>query len=410
MIETSVHRSCSPNPHSSPAPARPNAARRPAIHLATALIALLIVAAAPLAMAQGSGYTLIGWNDLGMHCMDADYSVFSILPPYNVIHAQLIDPSGDLVTDPDALGITVTYEAVADPDGSINTTSIGKTNFWDWVVSLFGPSTASLAPDEGLAGSNMPGPINTPQLMHFDPAFNWLSAEGIPITPYGDGGEKNYYPTMKLVARNASGSVLATTRIVLPVSDEMSCSSCHGPTSTSTAAMPTGGWITDPDPEREYRLNILLLHDEIQEGSTQFDDALAAAGYNSSGLYATVTSDGKSILCDACHGSNALPGHRPGRHLTTHRGGAQPARRGHRSLERDDPRRIRKPHGVLHLSPRLRHPLSARRYGRRGGLQRRPLHAVPELPRQHEPGRRSRPRGLVRPTHLPELPQRHGDQ
>ena len=308
MNETTVHRSCSPTPHSSPAPARPIAARRPAIHFATALIALLIVAAAPLASAQGSGYTLIGWNDLGMHCMDADYSVFSILPPYNVIHAQILDPSGDLVTDPDALGITVTYEAVADPDGSINTTSIGKTNFWDWVVSLFGPSTASLAADEGLAGYNMPGPVNTPQLMHFDPAFNWLSAEGIPITPYDDSGDKNYYPMMKLVARNASGSVLATTRIVLPVSDEMSCSSCHGPTSTSTAAMPSGGWITDPDPEREYRLNILLLHDEIQEGSTQFDDALAEAGYNSSGLYATVTSNGKSILCDTCHASNALPG------------------------------------------------------------------------------------------------------
>jgi len=27
--------------------------------------------------------TLVGWNDLGMHCMDADYSVFSILPPFN---------------------------------------------------------------------------------------------------------------------------------------------------------------------------------------------------------------------------------------------------------------------------------------------------------------------------------------
>ena len=34
-----------------------------------------------------AGWTLEGWNDLGMHCMDADYSVFSILPPYNNIHA-----------------------------------------------------------------------------------------------------------------------------------------------------------------------------------------------------------------------------------------------------------------------------------------------------------------------------------
>jgi len=28
-------------------------------------------------------FAVIAWNDLGMHCMDGDYSVFSLLPPYN---------------------------------------------------------------------------------------------------------------------------------------------------------------------------------------------------------------------------------------------------------------------------------------------------------------------------------------
>jgi len=281
--------------------------RRPTTALAIILAAAVLISYAPVVPAQGSDYTLIGWNDLGMHCMDADYSVFSILPPYNVIHAQLIDPSGDLVTDPDAAGITVTYEAVADPDGSINATSINKTNFWDWVVSFFGPATSSLQPDQGLAGYDMPGPVNTPQIMHFDPAFNWLTGEGIPITPYDDSGEKNYYPTMLLVARNASGSVLATTRIVLPVSDEMSCSSCHG-SGSGPAARPSGGWINDPDPELDYRYNVLLLHDDLEGGTAQYTGALADAGYNPGGLYPTVTSDGRSILCDTCHASNALPG------------------------------------------------------------------------------------------------------
>ncbi len=280
----------------------PSVVRRNAARVVTALIALSLVAATPVAVAQETGWTLIGWNDLGMHCMDADYSVFSILPPYNVIHAQLIDPSGDLVTNPS--GITVTYEAVTDPAGSINTTSIGKTNFWDWVVSLFG---ASLAPDEGLAGHDMPGPVNAPQTMNFDAGFDWFSGEGIPITPYDDDGNKNYYPTMRLVARDPSGTVLATTRIVLPVSDEMSCSSCHG-SGSGSAARPSGGWINDPDPERDYRLNVLLLHDDRQGGTAQYTAALAAAGYNSLGLYATVDADGSSVLCDACHASNALPG------------------------------------------------------------------------------------------------------
>jgi hypothetical protein len=55
----------------------------------------------------------LGWNNLGMHCMDSDYSVFSILPPYNTIEAQLI-VGGKLIKA--GAGYTVTYEAIADPD------------------------------------------------------------------------------------------------------------------------------------------------------------------------------------------------------------------------------------------------------------------------------------------------------
>ena len=61
----------------------------------------------------------------------------------------------------------------------------------------------------------------------YDAANGWFVAEGIPITPYDDAGNKNYYPMFRLTARDAAGSVLATTDIVLPVSDEMSCKSCH---------------------------------------------------------------------------------------------------------------------------------------------------------------------------------------
>jgi hypothetical protein len=70
------------------------------------------------ACTNASAETLIAWNNLGMHCLDADYAVFSLLPPYNTVHAQLIDSTGRLVSD-DA-GWRVTYEAIADPTGSIN--------------------------------------------------------------------------------------------------------------------------------------------------------------------------------------------------------------------------------------------------------------------------------------------------
>src|SRR5664280_2011999 len=80
--------------------------------------------------------TILGWNNLGMHCMDSDYSVFTILSPYNTIEAQLI-VGGRLVTN--AAGYTVTYQAIADPSGSINTTSIGKGNFYNYTPFLYGP-------------------------------------------------------------------------------------------------------------------------------------------------------------------------------------------------------------------------------------------------------------------------------
>ena len=51
----------------------------------------LVFAALVLWTTPAKAWTLVGWNNLGMHCMDADYAVFSLLPPYNTIHAQLID-------------------------------------------------------------------------------------------------------------------------------------------------------------------------------------------------------------------------------------------------------------------------------------------------------------------------------
>jgi hypothetical protein len=33
---------------------------------------------------------VLAWNDLGMHCYQADFSTFQILPPYNVFWAQVI--------------------------------------------------------------------------------------------------------------------------------------------------------------------------------------------------------------------------------------------------------------------------------------------------------------------------------
>ncbi len=95
----------------------------------------------------GSSQTLgpvqvIGANDLGMHCADLDYQIFSILPPFNVVHAQVIE-LGNRNANPRILSdadIGVTYQAAFSPNdpagaNSINTTSqniggVFKSSFW----------------------------------------------------------------------------------------------------------------------------------------------------------------------------------------------------------------------------------------------------------------------------------------
>lgn len=259
-------------------------------------------------------YTLLAWNDLGMHCMDGiDFSVFTILPPYNTLHAQLKDKTGKLISS----GVNLTYEAVPDSTGSINTYSAGKTNFWQNSGKLFGLSPP---PDVGLnldgLATGTPDPGNeTPSLtqpapqMTYNAEYKWYEAEGLPVTPIDDSGKKNFYPTVKVVAKDITGNVLATTTTVLPVSDEMTCKSCHASNSPTNDAKPVAGWINDPNLEKDWKRNILRLHDERKLALPLYQQALSIlnsqnSGYKTNGLLPTADS-GQPILCVACHASNA---------------------------------------------------------------------------------------------------------
>ena len=209
-----------------------------------------------------------------MHCADLDYQVFSILPPFNVVHAQVVLP-GTASVKPRLLSGTeadVVYRATSssvDPAGagSINTTSnlapVGtKSNFWapatlpngtagtlgglayrvlypGAVLDLFAPIPAETGlpvPDPAklpalVAGQQkMPSPSNVPQKFgRFDtnlPFFasfpfgttvigaNWFSADGIPILPVDDAGRTNPYPLMSVqaVAKGADPTKAANIR------------------------------------------------------------------------------------------------------------------------------------------------------------------------------------------------------
>jgi hypothetical protein len=268
----------------------------------TLLVAGLTLWAPLIRTSNAANAALLGWSETGFHETDgADVSIYSLLPPFSTLLAQLA-VGGKLVTSSNAF--SVTYEAVADPAGSLNSTSRNKGNFYQFAQALYGQS---LALDQGLAGFAMPGPANQPQAMAFDPAQNCFIAQGIPLTPYDDQGQKNYFPMMRLVARDTNGTVVASAQVVLPVSDEMDCRSCHA-SGSQGAARPAAGWVWDCDPVKDYKLNILRYHDEARAGAPSYTDVLKQVGYNPDGLVATVLQDGQPVLCIRCHASNALPG------------------------------------------------------------------------------------------------------
>jgi hypothetical protein len=251
------------------------------------------------AAAVPTHWSVVAWNDLGMHCMDKDYSVFSILPPFNNLHVQLIDNNGKLVRS--SSGLTITYQGMTDPTGSITTSSAPHTNFWQYVLPLFGGSPPL---DVGLTGQAMPGTKNTPQLLAtFDPVYFYFGGTGIPLVPVDNKGKTNTYPMMKVIAKNATGT-LATTVVDLPVSSEMTCIGCHA-SNSQAAAMPPTGWVNYAgNADKDYKLNILRFHDELPQNPVLYKQTLTQAGYPK-GLEASANA-GTPILCAKCHLSNAL--------------------------------------------------------------------------------------------------------
>ena len=218
--------------------------------------------------------------------------------------------SGKQVTS----GVTLSYESLRDPSGSLNTFSAGKTNFWQYVKALYGGAPA---PDRGLNLSNPaisnPTPSARPAAMNFNTVWQWYEAEGLPILPYDDtlttaGYTKNYYPMVKVVAKNSTGTVLASTQTVLPVSDEMTCIGCHASNSSRDAAKPpVRGWANfTADPEKDWKKNVLRLHDDKHANDPVYQAALLKLQPAATGGLALRADQGTPTLCSSCHGSNAL--------------------------------------------------------------------------------------------------------
>ncbi|WP_340113931.1 MopE-related protein [Maribellus mangrovi] len=188
-----------------------------------ALIAYLTTAfnPPPSASAISSDYIVLAWNDLGMHCANADFSDIVILPPYNNFNAQVIkrgDASQGVLPEIITSGLEVNYSIPG------NSYSAGKTNFWDYEDQLFG---VELPDDIGLAGNGLSGKMEVLE------GENFYHVEGVPITPFTDNDLENEAPyQLALIEVLLNGDNVTTTQNVIPVSNEINClsSGCHAST------------------------------------------------------------------------------------------------------------------------------------------------------------------------------------
>ena len=231
------------------------------------------------------GGRVLAVNDLGMHCMDREFSVFAILPPYNVLQAQV--SRWDVTGAPglvDPAAVKLTYSPLPDARGSVNSSSVSRTDFWAQSEGLFG---APIEPGRGLRGQFMPddAPEAGPQPLQWSAGRGVFVAEGIPITPIDDAGAENAYPLLRVIARDAeTGTVFAYTDVVVPVSQEIGCRDCHA--TGSVAALDSKiTWSTAADLEIQAKQNILRLHDARNQ---------------------TTLSETTPVLCGRCHYSRAL--------------------------------------------------------------------------------------------------------
>jgi hypothetical protein len=211
-----------------------------------------------------SGFSIFSVNDLGMHCGDLDHRVASILPPFNTLHAQVIQ-KGTSTAPPKILTSTdvdVVYSAASNPNDPALLKPVAapifKTNFWNPsplqpIVSIAfdcydpfyppnilksfpllgdmglpSPDNAKLYPVAGASQltadqQNMPGitapyNANVPQAFkRFDTDFpffaafpfgyrltdmKWFAADGIPMAPFDDFGRPNQYPLLRVQAKS----------------------------------------------------------------------------------------------------------------------------------------------------------------------------------------------------------------
>jgi len=220
---------------------------------------------------ENDKYVLAAWNNIGMHCLSDSDPWFVILPPANEIQAQLILRGAlpEVVTE----GFKITYQA--DPGFQ---TPAKEVDFWKFAEKNFG---VQLEDNIGLKGKGLTG------ILDLAGEHGIYEAAMVPVAPY-QNGHYNPYPLFTVQAVDeASGEVVASTRLVVPTATEMGCKKCHG-----------GEWRVDglAGFTKETAEAVLAVHDKHSKTNLL-----------------EMARNGEPRLCSSCHmdpatGTEGQPG------------------------------------------------------------------------------------------------------
>ena len=183
-------------------------------------------------------FVLLAWSPSGMHASAEVEGLLSLLPPGNTLQAQLIQ-RGEIPAIVNQ-GVNLSYRVEDDFAGT--------------------------------DGKPAPSGVMLPEMDVF-------TSEKISLPVLSKPGF-DPYPVITLEARDENDILLATTKVMAPVSMEMGCSNCHA-----------GARRPDDRPgfNKETAVNILETHDRL-----------------SATALVSTTRGGKEVRCQSCHADSLL--------------------------------------------------------------------------------------------------------